>query len=98
MYWQMLLPYFVVTDGIATIFSRCCANWWFTTIVIVAFLANFAAKVADGIATILMAMFGRCYCQVAVAIATVVDSSCLADVNAKVADGMPTMGVNWQML
>ena len=47
---------------------------------------------------LLMVMFGRCYCQVAVVIAAVVDSSCLAGVNAKVADGMPTMGVDWQML
>ena len=45
-----------------------------------------------------MFMFGRCYCQVAVVIATVVDSLCLADVNVKVADGIPTMGENWQML
>ena len=33
----------------------------------------------------------------AVVIAIVGDSSCLADVNAKVADGMLTMGVDWQM-
>ena len=65
----MVLPQF---------FGRCCAKWWCTTIVVVA--------------------FGRCYCKVAVVIATAVDSSCLADVNAKVADEIPTMGVDWQML
>ena len=42
-------------------------------------------------------MFGRCYCQVAGVIATIDDSSHLADVIAKVVDGMPTMGVVWQM-
>ena len=62
------------------------------------FLADVVAKVADGIATILMDIFGRFYCQVAVVITTVVDSSCLADVNAKVVDGMSTMHLNWQML
>ena len=59
----MLLPYFGVTDGIATIFGRCCANWWCTTIVVVAFLADVVAKMADGIATILMVTFGSCCCQ-----------------------------------
>ena len=52
MYWQMLLPYFVVTDGTATIFGRCCAKWWCITVVVVAFLADVIANVADGIATV----------------------------------------------
>ena len=59
------------------------------------FLADVIAKAAYVIATKFDGcVFGRCYCQVAVAVATVVDSSCLADVNAKVADGMPTMGMD----
>ena len=45
MYWQMLLQYLFVTDGIATIFGLCCAKWC-TTVVVVAFLADVVAKLA----------------------------------------------------
>ena len=46
-----VFPYFAVTDGIATIFGRCCAKWWCITIVFVAFLAAVIAKVAYDIAS-----------------------------------------------
>ena len=70
MYWQMFLPYIVVTDGIATIFGRCFAKWQCTTIVVVAFLADVIAKVADDIATNfdgyvwqMLLPGGCCYCH-----------------------------------
>ena len=66
-------------------------------IVIVAF-GQLLHSMADVVAMSWMLMFGRHYCQVAGVTATVDDSSCLADVIAKVADGMPTMGVVWHML
>ena len=48
---------------------------------------------ADVIASSWLILFGRYYCQVAGVVATVDDSSCLADFIAKVVDGIPTMGV-----
>ena len=66
-------------------------------IVIVAF-GQLLCPMADVIATSWILMFARCCCQVAGVTATVDDSSCLADVIPKVGDGMPTMGVVWQML
>ena len=46
-----VLPIFVVTDGIATIFGRCYAKWWCTSVVVVAFWADVIAKLAYVIAT-----------------------------------------------
>ena len=65
------------------------------SLIVIVVFGQLLCPMADVIATSWILMFGRCCCQVAGVTATVDDSSCLADVTAKVADGMPTMGVVW---
>ena len=82
-----VLPLFVMTDGIATFFGCCDVDC----------IGRSYAKwwcTTDRNCCILADVIAK----VAGVIVTVGDSSCLADVNAKVADGMPTMCVDWQML
>ena len=63
-----------MTDGIATIFGLCCAKWCTPVVVVVFFLADVVAKMAIVLA---LFVFGRCYFQVAVVVATTVYISCL---------------------
>ena len=54
---------------------------------------QFLCLMADVIVTSWLMLFGRCYSQEASVVATVNVSSCLADVIAKMVDGIPSMGV-----
>ena len=67
-------------------------------VLLIVALGHFLCPMADVIATSWLILFGRCYSQVAGIVATANVSSCLADVIVKMVDGIPTMGVVWQML
>ena len=70
-YWQMLLPYLFCDWWYCHNFGLCCAKWC-TTVVVVAFWQMLLPK---WLMVLSLFVFGRCYCQVAVVVATTVYSS-----------------------
>ena len=80
----------VVPSGNVPLFYNCCSGQFYCPWLML--LPLLIIVFGWCYCHIMIIVFGWCYCQVAGVIATVNTSSCLADVVAMVAYGMPTIG------